>query len=77
MTPSDGARLGQLWNSVMSVQFALAEVAPGDGGFCCIPGPPAHCAPVDSHGLSPALARLLHSSFVDVSNYYNHGYTIV
>ena len=29
---------GQLWNSIMSVQFALADVAPGDGGFCCIPG---------------------------------------
>ena len=30
---------GELWNSVMSVQFALAPCGEGDGGFCAIPGP--------------------------------------
>lgn len=31
-------RDGRLYNSMLVVQFALADVGPGDGGFCCIPG---------------------------------------
>lgn len=29
---------GQLWNSTMSVQYALCDIGAGDGGFCAIPG---------------------------------------
>jgi hypothetical protein len=29
---------GQIFNSMIVVQFALTDVGPGDGGFCCIPG---------------------------------------
>jgi ectoine hydroxylase-related dioxygenase (phytanoyl-CoA dioxygenase family) len=29
---------GEMWNSVMSVQYALTPIGPNDGGFCCIPG---------------------------------------
>jgi len=29
---------GQLWNSVMSVQYALCDINAGDGGVCAIPG---------------------------------------
>jgi hypothetical protein len=31
-------RDGRIYNSMLVVQFALSDVRPGDGGFCCIPG---------------------------------------
>lgn len=29
---------GRIYNSMIVVQFALTDVGPGEGGFCCIPG---------------------------------------
>lgn len=29
---------GEIFNSMIVVQFALTDVRPGEGGFCCIPG---------------------------------------
>jgi len=42
-TPFDPTQMylwrdGQMYNSMVVVQFALTPVGPGDGGFCCIPG---------------------------------------
>ena len=34
----DCDRAGVLWNTVMSCQYALSDVPPGAGGFCCISG---------------------------------------
>jgi ectoine hydroxylase-related dioxygenase (phytanoyl-CoA dioxygenase family) len=31
-------RDGEMHNSMVVVQFALTEVGPEDGGFCCVPG---------------------------------------
>lgn len=33
---------GEMWNSTMSVQYALAPNGPNDGGFCCIAGERDH-----------------------------------
>lgn len=33
---------GEMWNTTMSVQYALAPNGDGDGGFCCIAGE-RHC----------------------------------
>ena len=41
---------GELWNSVMSVQFALSPCGEGDGGFCAIPGPTAIPKPRRAQG---------------------------
>ena len=42
-TPHDPAQFydvrgGQMYNGLVSVQWALVDHRPGDGGFCCIPG---------------------------------------
>lgn len=31
-------REGEMYNNLMGVMYQLADVNPGDGGFCCIPG---------------------------------------
>jgi Phytanoyl-CoA dioxygenase (PhyH) len=42
-TPHDPAQYyrvhdGQMFNGLVAVQWALVDHAPGEGGFCCIPG---------------------------------------
>ena len=33
---------GEIWNTTMSVQYALASNGPNDGCFCCISGKHGH-----------------------------------
>ena len=52
---------GEIWNTTMSVQYALASNGPNDGGFCCISGKHGHSCRTFITARSPSC-----SSFTDI-----------
>lgn len=50
---------GEMWNTTMSVQYALASNGPNDGGFCCISGEHGHCCRACITARSPAFSTQL------------------